>query len=318
MPDPLSRGRERAGERGRVGRENPSIISPPTNDARSIRMQLLLTGATGQIGDFLLPRLASAGHPVRAVSRGLRPTGADVTWFQADLLDPLALESAARGCEAAIHMAPLWTLPPHLPVLAGAGVRRVLAFGSTSRYGKRDSSDPGERDVVNRLVQAETVLSKECAALGMDWTLFRPTLIYGGGRDRNVTAIRQFVERFGVFVIAGNGHGLRQPVHADDLARACVDALAVDATRDKAYNLCGAETLTYRAMVERIFRAAGRTPRILSLPLPFLRLLLRSASLLPGYAQVSVEMADRMNRDLVYDHKQAATDFGYSPRGFQP
>ncbi len=281
-------------------------------------MQLLLTGATGQIGDFLLPLLEEAGHRVNAISRKSRAPTQTLTWIQADLEEPGSLARAAGHCDVLIHMAPIWTLPPQLPGLSETGIERILAFGSTSRFGKRDSTNPHEREVVNKLIGAEEGLIEQCARQGMDWTLFRPTLIYGSGRDQNVNSIRRFVERWGFFPIAGKGSGLRQPAHAADLAGACLAAMDAEASRNKAYNLSGGETLSYRKMVERIFDAAGRKSRILSLPLPPLRLALKAASRLPGYGFVQPEMADRMNRDLVYEHRDAAADFGYAPRPFDP
>ncbi len=281
-------------------------------------MQLLLTGATGQIGDFLLPLLEEAGHRVNAISRKSRAPTQTLTWIQADLEEPGSLARAAGHCDVLIHMAPIWTLPPQLPGLSETGIERILAFGSTSRFGKRASTNPHERAVVDKLIRAEEDLIGQCERQGVSWTLFRPTLIYGAGRDQNVNSIRRFVERWGFFPITGKGSGLRQPVHAADLAGACLPALAVDASRNKAYNLSGGETLSYRAMVERIFQAAGRRSRIPSLPLPPLRLALRAAARLPGYGYIQPEMADRMNRDLVYEHREASADFGYAPRPFSP
>lgn len=279
-------------------------------------MPILVTGASAQIGDFLLPMLTRAGHKVHAVSRHPRPDTEGVSWFFADLGEVGALHPAANGCSAGIHMAPIWTLPEHLPGLAADGVRRIIAFSSTSRFTKQDSADPQERTLVNRLVAAEEGLIETCSRHGVAWTLFRPTLVYGAGRDQNVTSIKRFVQRLGFFPVAGEGRGLRQPVHAEDLAQACLAVLTLDAACNRAFNLSGGETLDYRTMVERVFRCVGRRPRILSLPLPPLRLLLRLAALLPRYRYIRPGMADRMNRDLVYDHSDASTVFGYKPRGF--
>ena len=90
--------------------------------------------------------------------------------------------------------------------------------------------------------------------LASPYTIFRPTLIYGVGRDRNVADIARFAKRFGVFPILGKGLGLRQPVHAADLAEACILAVDSSASFNRIYNLSGGETLTYREMVERVFR----------------------------------------------------------------
>jgi nucleoside-diphosphate-sugar epimerase len=208
--------------------------------------------------------------------------------------------------------------PAALGGAGGGGAQRVVAFGSTSRFGKAGSSDREERALVLRLIAAETALAEECQARGMTWTLLRPTLIYGSGRDRNVTSIARFARRFGCFAVAGGGRGLRQPVHADDLARAVTAVLQASATANRSYNLTGGETLSYRQMVERILTASGRKPRVLSLPLRPLRLALRLLRLAPRFRHLSAEMADRMNQDLTYDRGAAERDFGYQARPFVP
>lgn len=281
-------------------------------------MRILVTGASSQIGDFLLPRLIGAGHEIHATSRVTRDAVPKVTWFRVDLDRPRALELAAKGCSALIHLAPIWSLPDHLSDLAHVGAGRVVAFSSTSRFGKESSRNPTEQALVQRLVNAEQALEDECRRLGLCRTVLRPTLIYGRGRDKNVSSIARFVRRFGFFPIAGVGAGLRQPVHADDLAQAAGAVLGTDITCDRSYNLGGGETLSYRGMVERIFASVGRKARVVSLPLGPLRLLLRALRLVPRFRYVTPEMADRMSRDLVYDHEDAVRDFGYSPRGFQP
>ncbi|OAD19781.1 NAD-dependent epimerase/dehydratase [Candidatus Thiomargarita nelsonii] len=145
----------------------------------------------------------------------------------------------------------------------------------------------------------------------MSWTVLRPTLIYGCGIDKNVTFIAQLIRRFGFFPILGRGTGLRQPVHADDLAAACLQACLSPAAVNKAYNLSGGETLTYRDMVEAIFQQLGKKPRIISIPLPVFKILSRIMTRLP------VAMITRMNQDLCFDHTAAYHDFAYSPRTFR-
>ncbi|MEO6378029.1 MAG: epimerase, partial [Caulobacteraceae bacterium] len=116
--------------------------------------------------------------------------------------------------------------------------------------------------------------------------------------------------------LSGRGEGLRQPVHADDLAAGALAAAASPATIGKSYDLPGGETLSYRAMASRLFEAQGRTPRILTMPPPLWRLTLAlAAPLLPG---ATAAMGDRMAEDLTFDPASAARDFGWAPRRFHP
>jgi nucleoside-diphosphate-sugar epimerase len=277
---------------------------------------ILVAGASSQIGRFALPRLVAQGRAVHALSRQPpAPAEAGVVWHRADLLGgPLP----DIGADAIVHLAHLALLPPLLGAPCAARVRRVVAFGSTSVFTKQDSPDPRERAVAAQLAEAEQTVADACRARGIAWTLLRPTLVYGAGLDKNVTVITRFIRRFGFFPLVGGGLGLRQPAHADDLAAAAAAALACPASFNRAYNLSGGETLSYRAMVERIFERLGKRPKILPIPLPLFQALIRAAARLPRYRYFSAEMASRMNLDLCFDHADAARDFGYAPRGFEP
>jgi uncharacterized protein YbjT (DUF2867 family) len=136
--------------------------------------------------------------------------------------------------------------------------------------------------------------------------------------DRNVTLIARLIRHFGVFPLLGKGSGLRQPVHADDLAAACVAVLDNPASFDRAYDLSGGETLSYRQMVERIFAALGRPPRFLPVPMAAFQMAMSAIARLPRFRDFNAEMARRMNEDLVFDASAARRDFGYAPRPFQP
>lgn len=277
----------------------------------------VVAGATSQIGVFLLPRLTRAGFQVDALSRAPPvQTDSGVDWQRVDLG---ALPSDWCPPEGAtwFHLAGLPLLPPVLRHLAAARLGRIIAFGSTSRFTKQDSPVGAERATAAALARAEAEVTEWCERHRVPWTIFRPTLVYGCGRDQNVHAIRQFIRRYGFFPLPGPGNGLRQPVHADDLAAACVQAWRAPATHHRAYNLSGGETLRYRELVRAVFAREQRPARLVPVPLPLLKLGLRVARWLPRYRHATPAMADRMERDLCFDHADARRDFGYQPRTFQ-
>jgi nucleoside-diphosphate-sugar epimerase len=278
----------------------------------SIHPIAYVTGATSQIGRFLIPRLQTAGFTVTAVSR--QPPTTDIVWHQADLqTSSLPINQPSL----LFHIAPLTLLPPLLARLhKDAPLKRIIAFSSTSRLTKATSPESRERKIAAQLMEAETASIVACQARDIAWTLFRPTLIYGCGIDKNVTFIAQFIRRFGFFPIVGHGTGLRQPVHADDLAAACLQAYQSKAAINKTYNLSGGETLNYRDMVKAIFHKLGKKPHLISIPLPVFKLMIRCIIRLPALAHISTAMIMRMNQDLCFDHTTASHDFGYNPRIF--
>ncbi len=267
-----------------------------------------MLGATSLIGAFMPARLS----PLVGVGRGeAGPEG--YRWVRADLAAP---DLATPPAETVVSLSPIWLLPTALPSLMRGGMRRLVAFSSTSRWTKAASPDAGERAVAARLAEGEEAVRTLCAASGASWTILRPTLIYAEGRDGNVSRLAALAERFGVLPISGAGEGRRQPVHADDLALAVPAVLAAPATRDRAYDLPGGETLSYRDMCVRVFGGLGRPPRLLHAPPPVWKLALMAAS--PWMPGATAAMGERMGRDLVFDAGPAHTDFGWSPRAFHP
>ena len=169
-----------------------------------------------------------------------------------------------------------------------------------------------------RLAQAEEAINRLCATFGINWTVFRPTLVYYCSRDKNITRIASLIQRFGFFPLLGEGRGLRQPVHADDLATACILALWRPETFNRAYNLSGGETLSYRNMVAKIFTALGKPARFVAVPEWVFHAAIRIVRLLPAKRGLHPEMATRMNVDLCFNHAEATKDFDFSPRLFLP
>ncbi len=279
------------------------------NDGRT-----LILGATSLVGRFLVPRVVESGVRPVALSRGpMQVSGADA--LQADL-QGADLASALPRLSTVYSLSPIWLLPEALPALIGAGTRRVIAFSSTSRFTKIASPVAAERDVAASLAESEDRTLALCAAAGVDWTILRPTLIYAEWEDRNVSRLAGLIRRLGFLPLAGRGEGRRQPVHADDLAKAAILAAGRGGARNRAYDMPGGETLTYRVMAERVFEGLGRKPRIVSIPAPLWALAFKVAGpFLPG---ATAAMGARMSEDLVFDGEPARRDLRWTPRNFHP
>ncbi|MDB5447624.1 MAG: NAD-dependent epimerase/dehydratase [Phenylobacterium sp.] len=280
-----------------------------------LREPVLVVGGTSLVGRYLLPRLGAQRSVTIALSRRPREDGLDgVRWIAGDLERPETLE--LPFVETVLSLCPIWLLAAVLPALEAAGMRRLVAFSSTSAVTKARSREAAERTTAARLAAAEDAVRGFCDARDVAWTLLRPTMIYSEGLDGNVSRLARLAERCKVLPLAGPARGLRQPVHAEDLAWAAMAAAASPLTPGRAYDLPGGETLTYKAMVERIFFGLDRTPRILCAPEALWRLGFGLARRrLPG---ATAAMGERMNQDLTFDGGPAERDFGWEPRAFRP
>jgi nucleoside-diphosphate-sugar epimerase len=289
------------------------LKSVPESSAYSGRT-ILVTGASGQIGINVVALALAGGAQVMAVEHRteLGVTHPHLTLLSADLAAPAAL--AFPRADILIHTPPIWLLPDALPAIIAAGIRRAVVFGSASVFSKRDSLNAAEQAVVDSLARAEEKVRAAAAKEGLALTVLRPTMTYGMGLDINITRMARMIRRLHVVPVYNPASGLRQPVHARDLAEGALAAWNSPATFGDAYNLGGGERLSYRAMVRRLFMHLGATPRFL--PLPFLPQSLDLLHRLLPALHVNGEIARRMNRDLIADNEPAARDFGFRPRGF--
>lgn len=282
-------------------------------------MNILITGASSQIGRFMLPLLVRQGHSCLCVSRSEHADSKGVHWIRADLHHDMTETGQLEHVDVWIHLAILPLAIAHMELAASIGVYRFIAFSSTSIYTKQTSDNSEEKRTIEELTEAASSIQSLCQQYEIAWTLFRPTMIYGSGMDQNITFIQQVIQRFGFFPVAGVAKGLRQPVHAGDLASACVAVIDQEQSMNKAYNLSGGEILSYQDVVKRIFHTLDCPCRIIHLPSPIFKSVISVLKCFSSrYAFIQTSMVDRMNMDMVFDHMDATHDFGYDPRPFQP
>ena len=280
--------------------------------------RIAVLGADSLVGRRLLPLAVAAGWNVRAFSRSAATVAAraaastGVSWSQ---LDGAGQAAGNEAVACWVSLCPLWALAERLPWLESHAPERLVALSSTSRFTKLSSADRSDRDLAARLAAAEETVAAWASARGVAATLLRPTLVYDGLHDRNVAVIAAFIRRWGWFPLVGEASGLRQPVHTDDVATACLAALSAESL-EPAYELSGGETLPYREMVRRVFLALGRPARFVTLPAWGVRRAMPLVRLLPRFRHLSTAMFERMDVSLAFDHSRATRDLGFQPRGF--
>jgi nucleoside-diphosphate-sugar epimerase len=278
-----------------------------------VGMRSVVIGGSGIVGGYIVQHLVEAGERPMALSRSLHEsTGVD--WLQGDLAKPEALD--LPSFETLYCTAEIGLLADALPHIHSPVLKRVIAFTSTSVVTKIESEIESERELLQRLVDGERRLVATCERLGVDWTILRPTIIYAEGRDGNITRLARLIKRYGVLPLMGSASGLRQPVHAEDLAIGAINAASSAAAIGKVYALPGGETLSYREMVGRIFDGMHKPRCIIAAP----PLLWRTAFSIakPFFPNANVAMGSRMTTDMVFDASPAIQDFGWRPRNFRP
>jgi len=272
---------------------------------------LLVFGASGPVGQFLLKRLGGQGVSVMAVSRQ-RPesTHPHVIWLQHDLNDsPVKVQASVL-----VSLGPLRHALEQVEQSQRLG--RVVALSSASTRFKAASPDAAERHLMAELIEIERQLAEWCARREIPLTLLKPTLIYGTADNQNVQRVAALGTR--MRYLPYSGRGLRQPVHADDLARFAIECLKRGQASAGSWWLGGGETLAYPDMLRRITAGTGQTPRLIRVPTIALKSLLRVMHWTGRMRDIRPVMIDRQKIDLVVDDQPAREQLGWNPRPFRP
>jgi nucleoside-diphosphate-sugar epimerase len=252
--------------------------------------RVLVTGATGFIGQHLVRALGAGGVPVRALVRPGTDLGAlagtDVELARGDLRDPSSIRGLCRDVAQVFHLAATqrFGLPraEFLDINVGGtkrlcqdavehDVRRVV-FVSSGGVHRNESGWPvTEQSPLGSVslyfeskIEAEAVV-REC--FGHDpgrLSIARPGAVYGPGSRRLLKLFRGVAR--GRFVMIGPGTRLIQPVYIDDLVEGLL-AVGSDAGGGEAFLLAGPQALTLREWVDTIARAAGAAPPRWRVPL---------------------------------------------------
>lgn len=273
-------------------------------------MTTLVIGATSQIGHFVLSHLPGTDDHVIALGRDAASTGAnpaDIEWRFGRLPDSMP---SLPPLERIISSGPLDGLAEWLAGWTSADNMRLVAISSMSAESKRNSVVPDDRRVSQRLRDGEQRLVEQCRRLGIDWTVLRPTMIYGAGLDRNLTPIARRAARWRIFPIP-DGNGLRQPVHAEDVAIASIRALRHPEACGRIIEIGGGERLGVADMFERVRESLSRPTLPVRLPGWLLRAGARLQPVLRG-------PLGRLETDLVADNSEVERLLGVHPRPFRP
>ena len=245
-------------------------------------MRIVISAAVNQIGFFALGRAAALGMDVRATRRR--------RCFQTDPA-PVTWQDAPDASDALVHSGPLRLAAGMVDRLGPNGLRAAVAFSSASIHFKGASTDPAEARMVGGLRQGEEDFARACERHGVSATILRPTLIYGCGLDENVSTLAAMLRRLPALPVPWGANGLRQPVHADDLADLALRAVQAARPGLTVLDAPGGERLGYRAMLRR--PAAQPAPCLLAADCPPSPRALQARNSWPAWPMTSASMAGR-------------------------
>jgi nucleoside-diphosphate-sugar epimerase len=276
-------------------------------------MKVFVTGATGFTGSYVVPLLLQSGYPVRCLyrptsDRSLLPEP-EIEWALGDLSDTQALTSSMQGTDVLVNIASLGFGHAETIVAAAcrAGIRRAIFLSTTAIFTQLNTKSKKVR------VAAELMIENS----GLQYTILRPTMIYGSPRDRNMWRLIRFLRYSPLAPIFGDGNHLQQPVYVEDVARAIVSCLSNDGTICKHYNIAGMHLLTYNEVIDTIARLLNKRVRKIHLPPGTIVGMLRFLEQLHVPFPIKAEQVLRLNEDKAFSYENAQKDFEYAPLSFE-
>ncbi len=241
-------------------------------------MKVFIAGGTGFVGTVMVDHLAGRGHQIVLLAR--KPEVIDkangVQFVAGDAFSP-DLTEKMRGCDAVINLIGIIRAFPaqgvtfeKLHVDAGRTMVEAAKKSGVRRY-LHMSANGVRVDGIGEYQRTKSRAEAYVKASGLDWTIFRPSLIFGDPGEK-VEFCKQLFQNFRpvpVIPMFGDGNYRMQPVHVKDVARAFGGALEKPETAGSIFHLGGDVTYSYREILNMIFLGAGMKPRP-KLPVPWM------------------------------------------------
>jgi uncharacterized protein YbjT (DUF2867 family) len=291
---------------------------------------VLVTGASGFVGSYIVPALLADGHRVVALARTDRAgqtvlgrLGSDdrarVEIRVGDVTRPETLPAALAGVDAVVHLA---AIPRDRD--GGASLRRVNTDGTRNvveamkaagvcrllHMGAMGVEDDPKLHYASSKAKAEALVRES----GLDWTILKPSLQWGE-RDGFFNILAGLVRMSpGIVPVPGNGESRFQPIAVMDVARVFALALADDGTIGGAYDLGGPRYWTYREITREVMRGMGAKRAIVPMPVPLIRLVAGASETLRIPFPVATDQLRQLRLDNITDALDGVErEFGFRP-----
>ncbi len=284
-------------------------------------MIIFLAGGTGFVGGHLRNALLRKGHSVRLLAhRRTTETGDNERIFEGDVTKAGTFLEALNGCDAAVNLVGIIREFPDrgitfeklhvgatenmIDACRQAGVKRYLHMSALG-------TGPG---AASRYHETKFRAEERVRASGLDYTIFRPSIIFGP-KDDFVNKLAGLIKYSPAVPVIGDGAYRLQPISADDVARCFATSLEMPATIGKTYELCGPDRLSYNEILDIIGKIMGKdgVAKVKS-PVGLVKM---AARLMQGFSffPITMDQIVMLLAESFCDGEWRNT-FGFEPTGF--
>ena len=228
-------------------------------------MQVFITAGSGFVGREIILQLIAEKHTVRALVRkaGALKDFVGIEIVVGDTTQPETLRNQLSGCDTVIHLVGIIreftgrgitfkklhveSTDHMLQAAEEQGIKRYLQMSANGTRGNATTAYHQTKWEAEELVRQSK----------LDWTIFRPSLIFGS-HDQFVNMLAQLIKTLPIVPVMGDGQYQLQPVSVRDIAATFVAALERPETVGKTYPCCGPQTFSYDQILDLIAQALGQ------------------------------------------------------------
>jgi predicted dehydrogenase/nucleoside-diphosphate-sugar epimerase len=288
---------------------------------------VFITGATGFIGSQVAMACRQRGVDVVGLARPgsfvdvLRRLGCRVVVGDMDDVD--ALRSGARGASAVVHLAAATsegTLDPAVSERVNVGGMANL-IAACQQEGVRRlvsvSTQSTKRDTQGAYGRTKQRADELLMGSGLDWTILKPTLVYGPGRKGIFAKLVALVQGLPCVPVIGDGQCRTQPVFVGDVAAAVVASLTRDGSIGRVYDIAGADRFTFDEFIARIQTALQQRKKTVHVPVWLALSIARLGGLIMPRPPVTQDNVLGVTQETQVDLEPARRDLDFRPIGFE-
>lgn len=263
--------------------------------------RVLVTGATGFVGQAVVPGLEARGLAVRAAVRGpgatdCRAAGGREVVVCGDLERDVDWSSLVDGVDGVVHLAGIAhangvtesrydavnrrATRELARAAASAGVSRFVFVSSIKAQSSASSDrvvtedDPPRPD--DAYGRSKLAAELEIAEAGVPHTILRPVVIYGPGVKGNLRSLWRLADTPLPLPLGGLTNR-RSLLSMDNLIEGIVFGLLAPEARDRTFVIADPTPVTLPAIVAALRAGVGRPPRLVPIPAPWLAAVFRGA-----------------------------------------
>jgi len=279
-------------------------------------VNVLVTGATGFVGPYVVQALVDAGHHVRVLERtpGSSATLPSQDAVTGDMTDAAALRHAVEGQEVVVHLVAIINgSPAQFERVMSQGTRDLVA--AAKEAGVRRfvlMSALGTSEETKELVpyyRAKWAMEQAVKGSGLEHVIFRPSFIFGRGGG----ALQQFlrIARVApVTPIVGPGTQRIQPIWVEDVAAYFAEAIEKPEAANRTFDLGGPDVVTWNEFWSRLKRAAGARRPSVHVPFGLMRVQAAILEKLPNAPVTRDQLTMLEAGDNVVASSDAVDTFG--------